>query len=186
MYFTIQSNMALAIICTADALLFLKKQKDLKFWFIIRFMGVVSITLTGVVFCLFLAPTLGGLVWNTHNILTHIVVPSVAIADFLLTETISNNLFCNPLWGTIPPIAYTIYAGLGYIYKWEFAAGTIYPYTFLNWGSSAGALGFSKEPPFLGCIWWILILLLFILLIGRGYNWVLCALRNRSHGDGSH
>lgn len=177
MYFTIQSNIALATICTTDVIFVYKKHKDLKPWFIIRFMGVVSITLTGAVFCLFLAPTLGGHVWNTQNIITHIIVPLVAIADFLVTETYCNKLTCASLWGTVLPLAYTVYASIGYINKWEFAAGTIFPYTFLNWGSPAGALGFSKSPPFLGCVWWILILLLFILLIGRVYIQTLISLR---------
>lgn len=184
MYFTIQSNIALATICIVDAFFVIKKRKDLKAWFVVRFMGVVSITLTGVVFSIFLAPTLGGYVWNMQNIITHIVVPLIAIADYLLTETYSNDYTCTSLWGTIPPLAYTIYAGIGYINKWEFATGMIFPYTFLNWGSPAGALGYSKAPPYLGCVWWILIILLFILLIGRVYIQALISLRQYKSGNG--
>ncbi|MCR4598606.1 MAG: hypothetical protein K5678_06210 [Acetatifactor sp.] len=52
---------------------------------------------------------------------------------------------------------------------WEFAAGLNYSYFFLNWGSPAGAFGFSKELPFMGCAWWILVLLLFLIGVGHAY-----------------
>ena len=61
------------------------------------------------------------------------------------------------------------YAGIGYVNGWEFAKGQIYPYFFLNWGSPAGAFGFTDELPYMGCVWWILILLLFLIIIGWCY-----------------
>ncbi len=62
-----------------------------------------------------------------------------------------------------------MYAGIGYIRGWEFAPGIRYPYFFLNWGSPAGAFGFSGELPFMGCVWWILALLVLLLLCGALY-----------------
>lgn len=86
MYFTIQSNIAIAIICAAGLKgLFRNKSR----W-VIKFVGTVSITLTGAVFCFVLAPTLGNAAWNLQNILTHVVVPVAAIIDFFVVGVSSN------------------------------------------------------------------------------------------------
>ena len=73
------------------------------------------------------------------------------------------------LFVIIPPILYAIYAGIGYVQGWQFALGMNYPYFFLNWGSAAGAFGFSSELPFMGTGWWILAILVFLLVIGFLY-----------------
>ena len=69
----------------------------------------------------------------------------------------------------IPPLLYVIYAGIGYLRGWDFAGRQPYPYFFLNWGSAAGAFGFTKELPYMGCVWWILILLAFLIAVGWCY-----------------
>ena len=81
---------------------------------------------------------------------------------------------------TLPPLAYVIYAGIAYIRGWEFLKGVRYPYFFLNWGSPAGAFGFTRELPFMGCAWWILALLLLLLGVGRVYLVILGGLRRRA------
>ena len=124
MYFTIQSNIARAIICGIGLYLIKKGSNVSRTWYIIKFVGTVSITLTGVVFGFVLAPTLG---------------------------------------------AYAIYAGVGFVKGWEFADGINYPYFFLNWGSPAGAFGFTKEMPYMGSAWWIIVLLLFLIVVGYCY-----------------
>jgi hypothetical protein len=40
---------------------------------------------------------------------------------------------------------------------------------FLNWGSPAGAFGFTNELPFMGTAWWILALLIALLIVGYLY-----------------
>lgn len=101
MYFTIQSNIALAITCGTGLFFMAKKRITGKAWDIIRLVATVSITLTGVVFCFVLAPTMGSDAWNFQNVLTHVVVPIASVADFMI----------------------------------------------------AGALGFTSESPFMGCLW---------------------------------
>lgn len=59
MYFTIQSNIAVALISMWGLYLILSKKKISNLWNVIKFMGTVSITLTGAVFCFVLAPTMG-------------------------------------------------------------------------------------------------------------------------------
>lgn len=173
MYFTIQSNIAIAIICGIGAYLLLQNKEISKVWYVIKLVGTVSITLTGVVFGFVLAPTLGAGAWNIQNTLTHLVVPVVAVADFFVMSNAAKVKKSSVLYVIIPPILYAIYAGIGYVKGWEFAEGINYPYFFLNWGSPAGAFGFTGELPFMGCVWWILALLL--LLIAVGYCYLLIA-----------
>ena len=78
MFFTIQSNIAVALI-SLIGLFFVNGKKPIpQIWYIIKFAGAISITLTGAVFCFVLAPTMGDAAWNIQNILTHVVVPVAA------------------------------------------------------------------------------------------------------------
>nr|MCR5010399.1 Pr6Pr family membrane protein [Clostridia bacterium] len=141
MYFTIQSNILIAVICLIGLVLMAANIKIGKAWYIIKFVGTVAITLTGVVFCFVLAPTMKTAAWNIQNILTHVVVPVASIADFLVTGSCvdvdirKRSVF----FVIIPPLLYAIYAGIGYVQGWQFGFGANYPYFFLNWGSPAGA-----------------------------------------------
>ncbi|MCR5277974.1 MAG: Pr6Pr family membrane protein [Lachnospiraceae bacterium] len=170
MYFTIQSNIAIAIISAIGCFLLMRGKPVGMAWLVVKFVGTVAITLTGVVFGFVLAPTLGVHAWNIQNTLTHLVVPVVAVIDFFViavdTPAIKKK---NVIFTIIPPLLYAIYAGTGYVEGWEFAAGINYPYFFLNWGSPAGAFGFTRGLPFMGTAWWILVLLLFLILIGYCY-----------------
>ena len=80
---------------------------------------------------------------------------------------------------TLPPLAYAIYAGICYAMGLEFAGGVNYPYFFLNWGSPAGAFGFTSELPFMGCMWWILVLLILLIAVGLLYRLILNNLKRR-------
>ena len=169
MYFTIQSNIAIAIICAAGLIGLFRNKSVSDLWWVIKFVGTVSITLTGAVFCFVLAPTLGNAAWNPQNILAHVVVPVAAIIDFFVVGVSSNIKKSNTFWVIVPPILYAVYAGIGYVENWQFAEGYNYPYFFLNWGSSAGAFGFTDELPFMGCAWWIIFLFVVLLIVGYLY-----------------
>lgn len=170
MYFTIQSNLALALLSAVGIVLLLRGRDVGKGWFVVKFVGTVAITLTGAVFCFVLAPTMGSGAWAKPNVLTHVVVPLACIADFFAVAPAAQRV--SPwaaLYVTLPPLAYVFYAAWGYAAGWEFGPGIHYPYFFLNWGSPAGAFGFCKGLPFMGCMWWILMLLVMLLAVGRGY-----------------
>ncbi len=169
MYFTIQSNIAIAVICLIGAVLLLKGRAVSRTWSVIKYVGTVSITLTGAVFCFILAPTLGAFAWNTQNVLTHVVVPLAAIVDFFVTGVFADFRKKDVFWVVLPPLAYAVYAGIGYAAGWEFSEGIHYPYFFLNWGSPAGAFGFTDGLPYMGCVWWILVLLFLLLGVGTLY-----------------
>lgn len=64
MYFTIQSNIAIAVICAVGLLKLLKNKKVSNLWYTAKFIGTVAITLTGIVFCFVLAPTMEKYAWN--------------------------------------------------------------------------------------------------------------------------
>ena len=169
MYFTIQSNIASALICTLGFFRMLNDRQIDRIRYIIKFVITVSITLTGAVFVFMLAPTLGPKAWNMHNTLTHVVVPVAAVLDFFIIDTDVRVKKTTALYVTIPPVLYVIYAAIGYVRGWQFSEGYNYPYFFLNWGSRAGVFGFADELPFMGSAWWIFILLLFLLAVGYGY-----------------
>ena len=130
MYFTIQSNIAIAVICAFGGLLLLRNKEIRKVWYIVKLAGTVSITLTGVVFVVLLTPVLGDKAWNIQNTLTHVVVPAAAIADFFVTASGRQIKRKNVVYVIIPPMLYAIYAGIGYLKGWEFARGQNYPYFF--------------------------------------------------------
>ncbi|MCR5516709.1 MAG: Pr6Pr family membrane protein [Lachnospira sp.] len=169
MYFTIQSNIAVAIISLIGCFKIASKKEVSRLWQVIKFVGTVSITLTGIVFCFVLAPTLGQAAWNVQNILTHVIVPIAAVVDFFVISNVGNLKKRDVIYIIIPPILYAIYAGIGYVKGWQFAEGINYPYFFLNWGSKAGAFGFTNELPFMGSAWWILVLLVFLILVALCY-----------------
>ncbi|MGI6265333.1 MAG: Pr6Pr family membrane protein [Acutalibacteraceae bacterium] len=173
MFFTIQSNIAVALVALIGGVLLQKNRRLGGRWYLIQFVATVSITLTGAVFTFVLAPTLGRYAWNLQNVLTHVVVPLITIADFLLTGVYGDIRKRGVPFVILPPLAYAIYAGIGYAAGWEFAEGIRYPYFFLNWGSPAGAFGFADELPFMGCVWWILALLALLLAVGFGYLWII-------------
>lgn len=175
MYFTIQSNIALAAIALVGLVLMLLKAKIPNWWYIVKYVGTVSITLTGGVFAFVLAPTMGPGAWVPMNVFTHVIVPIASIADFFVVGTESDIKMKHMFLTTIPPLMYVIYAAIGYVANWDFMAGNNYPYFFLNWGSEAGAFGFSKDLPFMGCVWWILLLLGLILL----FSWLYLLLLNK-------
>ena len=179
MYFTIQSNIAVAVIALIGLCFLLLKKRPGRAWDVIELVGTVAITLTGVVFCFVLAPTLGDKARNFQNILTHVVVPVAAIADFFVMAKEYDIKKRSVLWVVVPPILYAIYAGIGYVQGWEFAPGYSYPYFFLNWGSPAGAFGFSSELPFMGSAWWIAAILIFLIGIGHCYLFIANKLKKK-------
>ena len=178
MYFTIQSNILIAVICLVGGVLMLRKKPIPVAWQVVTFVGTVAITLTGVVYCTMLAPLLGNYAWRLNNVLTHVVVPAAAILDFYVMGEGGRIPRRSVLLVTLPPLAYAVYAGIGYLAKWEFSDGVYYPYFFLNWGSPAGAFGFTDSLPYMGCVWWILLIFLFLI----GVGWLYLALLDRING----
>lgn len=179
MYFTIQSNIAVALISLVGLILLLRGKRIGSAFYVIDYIGAVSITLTCSVFTFVLAPTLGDLAWTFYNVLTHLVAPITFIADFFVTAMYGDLQKKHIPLVAIPPVLYTVYAAIAYVAGWKFLSGKPYPYFFLNWGSPAGAFGFSNELPFMGCVWWILALGAVIVLVGALYLWIVNKMKSK-------
>lgn len=165
LYFTIQSNIWIGLLCLFEAIMLLTNKVSNNLMKELKFIFTVSISLTGLVFCFILAPTMTN-AFTFSNVLTHVVCPLFAIIDFIFVID-TKYPRKSPLFATIPPLYYLAFASIGYIAKWDFGSGAHFPYFFLNWGSPAGAFGVTKELPFLGVFYWILIMI--VLVLGIAY-----------------
>ena len=182
MYFTVQSNILIALVCLVGLIMILMNRPCSKVWYIIKLTATVSITLTGIVFCFVLAPGMEN-AWTPPSILMHALVPAASIIDYLVICNVMKVKKINVLWVTVPPILYAIYSGIGYVRHWEFFQGYNYPYFFLNWGSEAGAIGFSDSVPFMGPVWWILIILVLLLVVGLVYLLIADLIRKKTRPE---
>lgn len=181
MYFTIQSNIVVALISIVGIVFMFRKMNGGRIEQIIKLMGASAISLTGLVFCFVLAPTLAGEAWKLQNVITHVLVPGCFVADFFVSDNKEPFRREDSIWVVVLPILYVIYAGIGYANDLHFSEETTYPYFFLNWGSKAGAFGFVNELPFFGCVWWILGLTVLMLLLGLGYISIANAIYNKRY-----
>ena len=174
LFFTIQSNLWIAAVCLLFAVLQAVSLCRREFALpracaTLKYVFTVSITLTGAVFCAVLAPTMPGSFSSAANVLTHVAVPALAIADLFLCRAPAPR-YKDFGWALLPPLYYVGFASVVYVCGWNFGMGNNYPYFFLNWGSPVGAFGFGGEGEyFMGCFWWILLLLLFISALALGY-----------------
>ncbi len=168
MYFTIQSNILIALLMLVELIMiYLKKYNSLLF--LIKYISTISITLTGAVFTFMLVPVLKENAWSLANTLTHAIVPVSSIIDFFIIG-VSYKIKKNkvPLV-LIPPLMYVIYSSICYVLKIEFAPNQIYPYFFLNWGNDVSPFCIADHFPYLGTMYWILFLLIMLLIVGLLY-----------------
>ena len=180
LYFTTQSNIWIALVCIIELVLYFCK-KQIKPWlYLVKLIFTVSITLTGVVFCGMLAPLLGNKAFDFSSVLLHVIVPVASIADLFVTSYPAENKWWHCLLVTVPPLYYLVFAGIGYAAKWNFGKGVNYPYFFFDWGSPVGVFGFSKEFPYMGVIYYVLLLTLLVLGIGALYTWLSSLIRKKT------
>ena len=177
LYFTVQSNIWIAVVCLMTAIIqiiyLILRKGPLPGWLRdMKIVFTVAITLTGLVFCAVLAPTTNDPFGSMSNVLTHVVVPVLSIIDLFLTKN-GKPSYKVMLWTTIPPLYYLGFASLGYVLNWDFGGGLNYPYFFLNWGSSAGAFGFGQGLYFMGTFYWIILLLLVVVGFSALYVFLL-------------
>lgn len=189
LYFTVQSNIWTGAVCALffalNAAALIKPSVAIpRALHVIKYVFTVSITLTGIVFCCVLAPTMPGSFGSAANVLTHVAVPLTAVADLFVCRP-QGLAYRQFAFALIPPIYYLIFAGAGYALNWDFGGGNNFPYFFLNWDSPAGAFGFSNRMPyFMGCVWWIILLILFISGIALGYIALIKKLNSRAAARG--
>lgn len=169
LYFTIQSNIWIGVTCLVGLALMIMKKEIQKWMYTLKLVFTVSITLTGVVYCVMLAPLNGDSAYTPVNVLTHVVVPAVSVLDFAVYDYPAAYKKRECLLVTIPPFFYLGFASVGYVLDWDFNNGENYPYFFLNWGSPAGAFGFADEFPYIGVIYYVMIMVAFVIGVGALY-----------------
>ncbi len=169
LYFTIQSNLWIAAVCLVGVLMLAFGIRIRDWMYVVKLVFTVAISLTGFVFCFILAPTMKGSAWNIQNILTHVVVPLLSVADLLIFDSRFSYKLQHSLYTAIPPLYYVAFSAVGYVQGWNFGGGKNYPYFFLNWGSPAGVFGFTGELPFMGVFWWLIVLILFLAVVSALY-----------------
>ncbi len=180
MLFTGMSVLLTAFTCAVGAVLLIRNKAVNNGWFVFKYVGTVAITVTGAAFAAVLVPMGSDQVWNVQNFLTHALVPAAAIADFFITG-VCGDIKKRHIWLTsLPFIAYTVYSYIVYATGGTFASGQRYPYFFLNWGSPAGAFGFSPDSPYMGCVWWVLSGITAVLFIGLIYVLIITGMRRRN------
>lgn len=175
LYFTNQSNFWIGVVCLIGIILILlekiKNKSYIKPWmYIVKLVFTVAITLTGVVYCFLLVPTMTEDPWCISSILTHVIVPLFAVVDFLIYDIGFSYKYKHSLWTLIPPLYYLVFAGIGYIINLDFGLGVNYPYFFLDWGAPVGFFGISKElPHYIGMFYWLILMLGIVLGFGNLY-----------------
>jgi hypothetical protein len=150
----------------------------------LRFAFTVSITVTGIIFCGFLAPFASDdyPAWTFASVLTHVAVPLLSIADFFVDKRDISFTKKHALYGIVPPAAYFFIASILCLAKVDFGRGDPYPYFFMNYYSSAGFFGvnMNSEPyPEIGPFYWISVFLLLVLGLSFGFYKLHEKIRNK-------
>ena len=163
-YFTVQSNLWVAF--TFLALLLFRfyrgKKKDVfeRRLYLFKYIFTVSITTTGLIFCLLLGPFADESYhpWSSSSLLTHLFTPLLCIADFFVDERRVRFTTRHCFLALLPPLFYFTLAGIMGFFQFDFGRGVSYPYFFLNFRSPAGVFGFSRVFPFfIGSAYWFLL-----------------------------
>lgn len=175
LYFTNLSNIWIGITCLILSTISLievalKKSLIKNYLYILKYIFTVSITITGLIFCVLLAPFADFNVWTLSSVLTHVVVPITAILSYFVEEPIKP-IHKKYIWYTlIPPLLYFIIGSILSILKVDFGRGQTYPYFFMNYYSEVGLFGFRySDKPEMGSVYWLIVILLLIIGLSKLY-----------------
>jgi len=178
LYFTGQSNIWIGLTALAMLIFSLLKPnvspRVKNALYILRYVFTVSITLTALIFCGVLAPTAHKSGYNAFtgaSILTHMIVPTLAVVDFFLDTYRVKLSGKHVSLSIVPPLIYLVFASILCILKVDFGRGDPFPYVFFNFYSPAGVFGFSSEMPYvIGSFYWMLFMLGIIIGVGTLYK----------------
>ena len=151
-YFTNLSNYFCIGVMFAALIQTLKKKEDSYVTInpIVKFTGVMSILLTGIVYNVMLAPTYEPIEsFQPNSVILHVILPIMFVVDWFLFYERKNLKWFYPLLTTISPLGYIAFiyiraAILGY----DTQNHLIYPYFFLD----------IETEGIAGAVKWILLL----------------------------
>ena len=167
LYYTIQSNIEIGIICLVSLLFIFSKKEIPSIVYTLKFIFTVAITLTGLVFNFILYPAS---IFSTHplnplstaNFFTHIFVPILSLVDFFAFDyklKITKKTF---LLGLITPLIYFIFVMFCTKVGIRFNGNLFVPYFFLDYKANSWfQIGNGK----IGVFYWVIIQVLIVLLI---------------------
>ena len=176
LYFTQQSNLWIAAASFAFAWVLLQpepSERCLKIVGLFKYIFTVSITLTGIIFCGLLAPFANMPMWYLSNVITHVIVPVLAVIDFFTNRYLSLVSKKEAAYGLIPPAAWFCFAGVLCMLRVDFGRGDAYPYFFMDFYSEVGMFGAQAIPgerPQLGSFYWFLLILALVLGLCFAYQ----------------
>ncbi|MBF0775518.1 hypothetical protein BVE84_04055 [Streptococcus azizii] len=110
LYYTVQSNLLVALFATYMVYAMYRKQ-DLQHRGFLRLKAAVtmSIMITCVIYHFMLAP-LATDFWRVENLLCHYIVPLYFLLDTLLIDQKKQYKWFDPIWWTALPVAYLAFA----------------------------------------------------------------------------
>lgn len=170
LYFTAQSNIWLGAVCLFSFIsrLYSKHTYDSVLLYV-KYSFVVSITMTGVVFCSLLGPLADSSynAWSLSGIITHVFTPVLGLLSLFLSRSSIRIEKKHCFIALIPPILYfstTIFLSF---FNFDFGRGDNFVYFFLNFNSISSAFGFdfNSNPILIGSIYWLILLFLLMLSI---------------------
>ncbi|MFA5763070.1 MAG: hypothetical protein WC931_05810 [Bacilli bacterium] len=192
LYYTIQSNIWIGLTSLAFAMMQIislrKKIFKIPDWlYVIKYVFVVAITLTMVVFWLLLAPTirLPSYLVSPSNLFAHTLTPIMAIVSFLLFDSRSHKLKKKTsLFSLATPIYYFLFAFISslsgvnfHLYKMPYFFLDFYEFGWFSHATYSNLYTFSS----FGIFYWIIIILIFIFLMGYGYMFLSRFLYQQAH-----
>lgn len=179
LYYTIQSNVWIGVTCLALAISLLIQTRNSriiipKWLYLIKFVFVVAITLTMIVFWTLLAPTLmiPSYLFSLSNLFSHSLTPLAALVSFIVFDSRKERLSIKQsLLSLVTPVYYLIFVFIMCAFEVAFHTFRT-PYFFLNFYEFGWFDGSTYSPVYgfasFGVFYWILIILVFIFLMGYG------------------
>ena len=153
-YFTLQSNLLVAIIYTVSLI----SKKQSKLFVIVKYQAALAIVLTGLVFNILLRPVVGDYDYNPNTIsdfLIHTLTPILVLLEVIFYQRKGLVKVYYPLVWLVFPLFYwlftLLYVALGGNFNGEIYVSD-YPYFFLNFADNG--------------YWGFILVLVFILFIG--------------------
>ncbi len=190
LYFTIQSNVCIALVCFVFLIFKMIKIKKPEFnipnyMYIIKYIFTVAITLTFIVFSIILTPTMivkgqGWYLSTIENICLHNLVPILAILDYCFFDfqfKVKKSTF---VYGLAMPVYYLIFVTSFILAGADFGDGAKAPYFFLDFKTNTW---FSIANGQLGTFYWIIIIATFVLAISMLLLWIKSLINKRYNSD---
>lgn len=174
LYYTIQSNILLAVICLVFVIYDLIKKSIPNYMYVVKYAFTIAIAITGIAFNLFLAPQQiehygFAKTYSAASTLLHVVTPILGLVSYLLFDKFPFKKKFD-LYGLIVPLGYfIIIVGLStiedlYLFNDLDGTPTKFPYFFLNHIDN-GWFTLSSNLYELGTFYWFIIMIIFVIVI---------------------